>query len=46
MRKNDNLSNFTIIEYDEEKIAIVQKQVSYDKAQENRMTHERVMIRR
>ncbi len=46
MRKNDNLSNYTIIEYDEEKVAIIQKQVPYDKMEEDRLVDERGMIRR
>ena len=46
MRKNDNMSNYTIIEYDEEKVAIIQKQVSYDKVEEDRLVDERGMIRR
>ena len=46
MRKNDNLSNYTIIEYDEEKVAIIQRQVPYDKMAEDRMTQERGMVRR
>lgn len=45
-RKNDNLSNYTIIEYDEKKIAIIQKQVPYDKSEEDRLIEERGMIRR
>lgn len=45
MRKNDSMSNYTIIEYDEEKIAIIQRQVCYDK-EENRLVEERGMIRR
>lgn len=45
-RKNDNLSNYTIIEYDEKKIAIIQKQVPYDKAEEDRLVEERGMMRR
>lgn len=46
MRKNDNYSNYTIIEYDEEKVAIIQKQVCYDKNEEDRLINERGMIRR
>ncbi len=46
MRKNDNLSNYTIIEYDEEKVAIIQKQVPYDKMEEERLVGERGMVRR
>ena len=46
MRKNDNMSNYTIIEYDEEKVAIIQKQVPYDKMEEDRLVDERGMIRR
>ncbi len=46
MRKNDNLCNYTIIEYDEEKVAIIQKQVPYDKAEEDRLVEERGMVRR
>lgn len=45
-RKNDNLSNYTIIEYDEKKVAIIQKQVPYDKAEEDRLIEERGMMRR
>lgn len=45
-RKKDNLSNYTIIEYDEEKVAIIQKQVPYDKAEEDRLIEERGMVRR
>ena len=45
-RRRDNLSNYTIIEYDEEKIAIIQKQVPYDKAEEDRLVEERGMMRR
>lgn len=45
-RKNDSLSNYTILEYDEEKVAIIQRQVPYDKAEENRLIEERGMIRR
>lgn len=46
MRKQDNLSNYTIIEYDEEKVAVIQKSVAYDKAEEDRLVEERGMIRR
>lgn len=45
-RRRDNLSNYTIIEYDEEKIAVIQKQVPYDKAEEDRLVEERGMMRR
>ncbi len=45
-RKNDNLSNYTIIEYDEKKVAVIQKQIPYDKAEEDRLVEERGMIRR
>ncbi len=45
-RKNNSLSNFTIIEYDEEKIAVIQRQVPYNKAEEDRLIEERGMIRR
>jgi len=45
-RKRDNLSNYTIIEYDEEKIAVIQKQVPYDKAEEDSLVEERGMMRR
>lgn len=46
MRKNDNLCNYTIIEYDEKKVAIIQRQLPYDKAEEDRLIEERGMIRR
>lgn len=45
-RKKDNLSNYTIIEYDEKKVAIIQKQVPYNKEEEDRLIEERGMIRR
>lgn len=45
MRKYDCLSNYTIIEYDNEKIAIIQKQVPYDKNEENELIVERSMTR-
>lgn len=45
-RKKDNLSNYTIIEYDEKKIAIIQRQLPYDKAEEDSLIEERGMIRR
>ena len=45
-RRNDNLSNYTIIEYDDQKVAIIQRQVPYDKAEEDRLIEERGMIRR
>lgn len=45
-RKNDNLSNYTIIEYDEEKIAVIQRQIPYDKEEEDRLIKERGMKRR
>lgn len=45
-RKNDNLSNYTIIEYDEKKVAVIQRQIPYDKAEEDRLIEERGMIRR
>jgi len=45
-RKNDNLSNYTIIEYDEKKIAVIQRQIPYDKAEEDRLIKERGMVRR
>ncbi len=45
-RKNDNLSNYTIIEYDEEKVAIIQRQVPYNKDEEDRLIEERGMVRR
>lgn len=45
-RRRDNLSNYTIIEYDEEKIAVIQRQVPYDKAEEDRLVEERGMMRR
>lgn len=40
------LCNYTIIEYDEEKVAIIQRQVPYDKAEEDRLVEERGMMRR
>ena len=40
-RKKDNLSNYTIIEYDEKKVAIIQRQVPYDKGEEDRLIQER-----
>lgn len=46
MRKNDNYSNYTIIEYDEEKVAVIQKSVAYDKEEELRLVEKRGMIRR
>lgn len=46
MRKKDNKSNYTVIEYDDEKIAIIQRQVCYDKAEEDRLVKERGMMRR
>ncbi|MBQ8555295.1 MAG: metallophosphoesterase family protein [Clostridia bacterium] len=45
-RRHDSLSNYTIIEYDEEKIAVIQRQVPYDKAEEDRLVAERGMQRR
>ena len=45
-RKNDCLSNYTVIEYDEKKVAVIQRQVPYDKAEEDRLVQERGMIRR
>lgn len=45
-RRNDNLSNYTIIEYDDKKVAIIQRQVPYDKAEEDRLIEERGMKRR
>lgn len=45
-RKNDNLSNYTIIEYDEKKIAVIQRQIPYDKSEEDRLIEERGMVRR
>ena len=46
MRKNDSMSNYTVIEYDREKIAIIQRQVEFDKAEEDRLVEERGMLRR
>ena len=45
-RRKDNLSNYTIIEYDEKKVAVIQRQIPYDKAEEDRLILERGMIRR
>ena len=45
-RRKDNLSNYTIIEYDEKKVAVIQRQVPYDKDEEDRLILERGMIRR
>lgn len=45
-RRKDNLSNYTIIEYDEKKVAVIQRQVPYDKDEEDRLIQERGMIRR
>lgn len=45
-RRKDNLSNFTVIEYDEKKVAVIQRQVPYDKDEEDRLIRERGMIRR
>lgn len=45
-RKKDNLSNYTIIEYDEKKVAVIQRQVPYNKEEEDRLIEERGMIRR
>ena len=45
-RKNDSLSNYTVIEYDEKKIAVIQRQIPYDKEEEDRLIQERGMIRR
>ena len=45
-RRNDNLSNYTIIEYDEKKVAVIQRQIPYDKDEEDRLIQERGMIRR
>ena len=36
IRRDDNLSSYTIIEYDEEKIAVIQKQIPYDRNKEKR----------
>ncbi len=44
-RVRDNLSNYTIIEYTDEKIAIIQKQVPYSKQEEEQLIAERGMIR-
>lgn len=46
MRVKDNLSNYTIIEYSNDKIAIIQRQVPYDKQEEARLVSERGMVRR
>ncbi len=45
-RAKDALSNYTIIEFDEEKVAVIQKQVPYDKHEEDKLIVERGMIRR
>lgn len=45
-RKNDSLSNYTVIEYDEKKVAVIQRQIPYDKDEEDRLIQERGMIRR
>ena len=45
-RKKDSLSNYTIIEYDEKKVAVIQRQVPYDKGEEDKLIQERGMIRR
>lgn len=45
-RIKDALSNYTIIEYNDEKIAVIQKQVPYDKHEEEQLILERGMIRR
>lgn len=45
-RRYDNLSNYTVIEYDEKKVAVIQRQIPYDKAEEDRLIEERGMIRR
>lgn len=45
-RKNDNLSNYTVIEYDEKKVAVIQRQIPYDKEEEELLIQERGMIRR
>lgn len=45
-RKTNSLSNYTVIEYDEEKIAVIQRQVPDDKEEEDRLIEERGMIRR
>ena len=45
-RKTNSLSNYTVIEYDEEKIAVIQRQVPYDTGEEDRLVQERGMIRR
>lgn len=45
-RKRDNLSNYTIIEYDEKKVAVIQRQIPYNKDEEDRLIEERGMIRR
>jgi predicted phosphodiesterase len=45
-RKNEDLINFTIIEYNEEKIAVIQKSLPYDTEEELKLVSERKMIRR
>lgn len=45
-RKKDNLSHYTVIEYDEKKVAVIQRQIPYDKNEEDRLIQERGMIRR
>jgi predicted phosphodiesterase len=46
MRKSDNLSKFTIIEYDNEKVSIIQKSVTFDVELENLLLRERGAPRR
>jgi predicted phosphodiesterase len=46
VRKNETLINFTIIEYDDEKISIIQKSLPYDTEEELRLVSERNMQRR
>ena len=46
MRKENALSNYTVIEYDDEKIVVIQKQVPYDKNEEDELVIQRGMVRR
>ena len=45
-RVRDSLSNYTVVEYDEEKFAIMQKQVPYDRKEEEELIKARGVVRR
>lgn len=45
MRKADNISNYTIIEYDDEQFTIAQNKLRYDKIEAERLAEERLIPR-